>query len=153
MSVEQDAEPSNRIKLSPTYTDNLGIPRPLVTYNLSDYTKRGILAGLEAGTNLISAVGGTDFTEQYPNFANTFEYLGLDYNFNGAGHLCGTHLMGNDPSDSVVDSFQKAHDHDNLWVVGCGSMPSVGTANPTITMLAVTYRTIEQLKNSFPIPE
>lgn len=153
MSVEQDAEPTNRVELSPTFTDNLGIPRPLVTYDLSDYTKRGILAGLEAGTNLIASVGGTEFTEQYSYFSTTFEFLGSFYNYSGAGHLCGTHLMGDDPADSVVDSYQKAHDHGNLWIVGCGSMPSVGTANPTITMLAMTYRTIDQLRSSFPLPK
>lgn len=53
--------------------------------------------------------------------------------------------MGERPEDSVVDSYQKTHDHPNLYAVGCGSMPSIGTSNPTLTMAALALRSAEQI--------
>ena len=32
---------------------------------------------------------------------------------------------------------QRSWDHDNLYLVGCGNMPTVGTSNPTLTMTAL----------------
>ena len=58
--------------------------------------------------------------------------------------------MGTNASNSVVDSHQRSWDHENLWLVGGGSMPTIGTANITLTMQALTFRAaramIEALK-------
>ena len=56
--------------------------------------------------------------------------------YGGAGHVMGTYRMGTDPKTSVVDSFQRSHDHPNLYLVGSGTFPTVGTANPTLTFSA-----------------
>jgi choline dehydrogenase-like flavoprotein len=53
--------------------------------------------------------------------------------------------MGTERSRSVVDADQKVWDHDNLWLVGCGNMPSEGTSNPTLTMAALTFRAAEKI--------
>jgi choline dehydrogenase-like flavoprotein len=45
----------------------------------------------------------------------------------------------------VVDSFQRSHDHDNLYLVGSGSFPTVATANPTLTLAALSLRTADQI--------
>jgi choline dehydrogenase-like flavoprotein len=41
--VEQTPEPGNRITLSSGYTDGLGLPRPVIHYDLSEYTKAGFV--------------------------------------------------------------------------------------------------------------
>ena len=46
--------------------------------------------------------------------------------------------MGNSPCNSVVDPEQRTWDHKNLFLVGCGNMPTVGTSNPTLTMTALS---------------
>ena len=53
----------------------------------------------------------------------------------------GTYRMGHTEKDSVVDSFQKSHDHDNLYLVGSGTFPTGATANPTLTIAALALRT------------
>jgi choline dehydrogenase-like flavoprotein len=63
----------------------------------------------------------------------------------GAGHLAGTHIMGTHAHNSVVDKYQKCWDYDNLYMVGCGSMPTVSTSNPTLTMAAITFMAAEQI--------
>ena len=142
--IEQPADPANRVQLSTTETDNLGIPRPLITYNLSTYVKKGFERAREAAKEFFSRLGGVQHTVA-KNGAAKFTYNGTAYDYNGAGHLCGTHVMGEDSTSSVVDSYQKSWDHKNLYLVGCGSMPSIGTQNPTLTMLALVCRTAEKI--------
>ncbi len=66
-------------------------------------------------------------------------------NYMGAGHIMGTYRMGTDRDQSVVDSFQRSHDHDNLYLVGSGTFPTGGTANPTLTIAALALRTAERI--------
>ena len=143
--VEQDAQSSNRVELSTTLTDNLGIPRPLVTYNLSNYTKAGFQQARAATTELMNRLGAVEYTSRKPASGTNFDYNGQNYNFQGAGHLCGTHVMGVDSFTSVVNSYQRSWDHQNLYLVGCGSMPSIGTENPTLTMVALAWRTAQDM--------
>ncbi len=141
--VEQDADPNNRIQLSNLEKDNLGIPRPLVTYKLSDYVKQGFASAREAATSIMRLTEAQEYTQTDLHSARKFTYGGHDYNYFGAGHVCGTHLMGEAKDNSVVDKYQRSWDHANLFIVGCGSMPSISSQNPTLTMLAVTARTVE----------
>ena len=57
----------------------------------------------------------------------------------------GTHRMGVSPTDSVVNRFQRSWDHDNLYVVGCGSMPTVGSSNPTLTAVALAFMAADDM--------
>jgi choline dehydrogenase-like flavoprotein len=141
--VEQDAQTSNRVQLS-DYTDNLGIPRPLITYNLSDYTRAGFASARQATTEFMSRLGARNYTVNTGSSAS-FTYGGQTYEYQGAGHLCGTHIMGASSGTSVVNSYQQSWDHPNLYLVGCGSMPSIGTENPTLTMMALVWRTATQM--------
>jgi len=137
--VEQDAQPSNRVQLS-DYTDNLGIPRPLITYGLSEYTMAGFASARQATAEFMQRLGARNYTVNVGSAAS-FTYGGQTYEYQGAGHLCGTHVMGDNPGTSVVNSYQQSWDHPNLYLIGCGSMPSIGTENPTLTMMALVWRT------------
>jgi glucose dehydrogenase len=59
--------------------------------------------------------------------------------------VCGTHVMGSIPRASVVNYRQQSWDHSNLYIVGCGSMPSISSQNPTLTMLAITSLTVDHI--------
>ena len=89
----------------------------------------------------------TDNLDHYlaKNEAGHVEYEGEIYNFWGAGHIVGTHRMGTDPKESVCDENGKTWDHDNLYLVGCGNMPTLGTSNPTLTMTALAFKTAEAI--------
>lgn len=143
--VEQPAIGDNRVTLSDSYEDNLGIPRPELHYILDNYTRQGFKSAAEAAGNIMAALGATKYTKPNENAGTTFYLDGMYYNYQGAGHLCGTHIMGDDPANSVVDKWQRSHDHPNLYIVGCGSMPSIGTENPTLTMIALACRTARDI--------
>jgi len=150
--VEQTPDPHNRVTLA-DQTDGLGLQRPQIAYNISPYTKRGIVAAKQLQDLLFRRMGATekkfDYTAVADDDPTRFEaQIGgktVGLNYMGAGHLMGTYRMGSDPDQSVVDSFQRSHDHDNLYLVGSGTFPTGATANPTLTIAALALRTAERI--------
>ncbi|HCK61160.1 MAG TPA: hypothetical protein DHW11_08045 [Gemmatimonadetes bacterium] len=60
-------------------------------------------------------------------------------------HPGGGCRMGEDPSTSVVDSYGRTHDHENLFVIGAPTMVSGGCANGTPTFCALSLRSAEMI--------
>lgn len=142
--VEQMPLSTNRVVPSPSAVDNLGIPRPQITYDLDEYTMAGFAAARQAASAVFARVGADDFTTVTPS-PTTFTYEGTLYQLNGAGHVMGTYRMGSSASDSVVDSTLKTHDHPNLYLLGSGVFPTVGTSNPTLTIAALTLMAVPSM--------
>lgn len=140
--IEQPADPANRVTIDPALRDRLGNPRPVITYGLSDYVKRGFLAAKHVSDQLFAMVGVEDHSDYRPGPGMpgffTFEDQPLAYR--GAGHGAGTHIMGDSPATSVVNQWQQCWDEPTLYAIGCGSMPSMGTSNPSLTMAALALR-------------
>jgi glucose dehydrogenase len=65
--------------------------------------------------------------------------------YDGAGHIMGTCRMGNDRKLSVVNAQCRAHDHQNLFIVGASVFPTVGSPNPTLSLAALALRTAEHI--------
>ncbi|MCX4461409.1 GMC family oxidoreductase [Streptomyces sp. NBC_01728] len=145
--MEQEADPANRVTVDPRRRDALGTPRPVIHYDLSDYVKRGIAAAKAVSDQLFELLGAEDHTrfEQGPDWPGYFEFEGRPYAYRAAGHGAGTHIMGDSPLTSVVDEWQRCWDHPNLYAVGCGSMPTVATSNPSLTMAALALRSSEEM--------
>lgn len=55
-------------------------------------------------------------------------------------HPAGGCRMGDDPATSVVDGHGRAHDHENLFVVGAPTCVSGSCANATLTFCALGLR-------------
>jgi choline dehydrogenase-like flavoprotein len=55
-------------------------------------------------------------------------------------HPSGTCRFGTDPSSSVLDANNKAHDLDNLYVVDASFMPTSGGVSPSLTIAANAMR-------------
>lgn len=60
-------------------------------------------------------------------------------------HASGTIRMSQDPTQGVVDANLACHDHPNLHVVGASVFPSIGFANPTLTVMALGARLADHL--------
>jgi choline dehydrogenase-like flavoprotein len=151
--VEQDPDPNNRVTLSSNFKDGLGLPRPEISYNISDYTRQGIVASYRMRKLIFDKMGATDFTHRVPDpaskspgrFEEIIDGRSVTLTYGGAGHIMGTYRMGDDPKTSVVDSFQRSYDHNNLYLVGSGTFPTSGTANPTLTLSALAMRTADSI--------
>jgi choline dehydrogenase-like flavoprotein len=151
--VEQDPDPKNRVTLSSEFKDALGLPRPEISYNISDYTRQAFVAAYRMRKLIFDKMGATDFTHRAPDpssdspgrFEEIIDGQPVTLTYGGAGHIMGTYRMGENPKTSVVDSFQRSHDHSNLFLVGSGTFPTGGTANPTLTLSALALRTADKI--------
>ncbi len=159
--IEQLPDPDNRVQISPTLTDNLGLPRPMVTYRLaSDYERKAFVSAKKLTTELFDKLGVTEYTQKpsAPIFdgdpdevtSSQFQYTdeqGETHNFTfyGAGHIVGTYRMGDDRSTSVLNPRQQSWDHDNLFMVGSGVFPTIATGNPTLTIAALAFQAADNL--------
>ncbi|GAA2828929.1 GMC family oxidoreductase [Kitasatospora sp. CM 4170] len=145
--LEQPADPANRVVLDHDRPDPLGLPSPAVHYDLSAYVRRGMASARAVSDQLFDLLGAEDHTryEAGPRWPGRLEHDGRAYAYRGAGHAGGTHLMGDAPGTSVVDQWQRCWDHPNLYAVGCGSMPSLGTSNPSLTMAALALRSADRI--------
>ena len=65
-------------------------------------------------------------------------------------HPAGGCRMGNDPADSVTDSWGRSHDHPNLFVVGAPTCVSGSCANATLTFCALSLRSAAEIGKEFP---
>jgi choline dehydrogenase-like flavoprotein len=146
--VEQTPDRDNRVTLSES-RDGLGLPRPEISYNISAYTRQGIVAAHRMRNLLFKKMGIEDKTEIPKNdparFEEQIDGKLVTLTFMGAGHIMGTCRMGDDPKSSVVDKFQRSHDHRNLYLVGSSTFPTGGTANPTLTIAALSFRTADHI--------
>jgi choline dehydrogenase-like flavoprotein len=61
------------------------------------------------------------------------------------GHVCGTAMSGSDAATSVVDSWNRAHEVDNLYVVDASFFPTSGGVNPALTIAANALRVADHL--------
>ena len=60
-------------------------------------------------------------------------------------HQCGTLVFGHDPRVSVLDTFCRTHDVENLFVVDASFFPSSAAVNPGLTIIAQTLRVADHL--------
>jgi len=63
-------------------------------------------------------------------------------------HPGGGCRMGTDPGTSVCDGYGRTHDHDNLFVVGAPTTPTGGCTNGTLTFVALTLRSADEIARS-----
>lgn len=136
---------SNRVTVDPSYTDQLGNMRPVISYTVPDYTMRGAAYGRQFARQIFQRLGAADHTRYDPDDPAYLTYEGQGYIIRGGNHLAGTHIMGTSPADSVVNADQRSWDQENLYLVGGGSMPGVGTSNVTLTLAALCYRSATKM--------
>lgn len=148
--IEVPPTESNRVAVDPAYTDAVGNMRPVISYTLPDYTMRGACYARQLARRLFQRLGAADYTSYDPTDSQYVAYEGQGYVLHGGNHLAGTHIMGASPAVSVVDDRQRSWDHENLYLIGGGSMPTIGTSNPTLTLAALCFRSarhiIQQLR-------
>jgi choline dehydrogenase-like flavoprotein len=136
---------SNRVTVDPNYKDALGNMRPVISYTVPEYTMRGAAYARQFARLIFQRLGAADYTTYDPADYGYVTHEGEGYIIRGGNHLAGTHVMGTSKSNSVVNPDQRSWDHENLYLVGGGSMPSIGTANVTLTIAALCYRSAKAM--------
>jgi choline dehydrogenase-like flavoprotein len=73
-------------------------------------------------------------------------YLGKNIPIGGTAHQAGTARFGTDPATSVLDVDCKTHEIDNLYLADASFFPSIGSVNPTLTIIANALRVADRIK-------
>ncbi|WP_417603245.1 GMC family oxidoreductase [Primorskyibacter flagellatus] len=132
--VEQSPDAENRVTLDPEKRDANGMPLPRINYDYSDYTRAGLDAAQKAHDEVFAAMGATNINHS-PDAQ-------------GSGHIIGTVRMGTDAKTAVVDADLRSFDHRNLFVLGSGTFPTSATANPSLTIAALSLRAVDVIAAS-----
>lgn len=119
----------NQLFLDANKKDRFGMPQVAFDYQWHD-NERKMRKDLSAEAVDMLKAAGAVFT-----FAgDTIEDPG------GAIHEMGTARMGRDPSESVLNGYNQAHEVDNLFVTDGSAMTSSSCVNPSLTYMALTAR-------------
>ena len=65
-----------------------------------------------------------------------------------AVHEMGTVRMGRDPKTSVLNGYNQMHDVKNVFITDGSCMTSSGSANPSLTYMALTARACDHVVNA-----
>ncbi len=143
--IEQKPNSNSRVTLSHA-KDKLGIPEYNLDWRLSTLDKKTILEankviGNELGRNGLGRLHLQDWLIDK-------EDLWSD-NLTGGWHHMGTTRMHNNPKKGVVNENLKVHGNTNLYIAGSSVFPTSGTANPTLTIVALSIRLADYLMSLF----
>lgn len=139
---EQAPNPNSRVTLTDE-TDALGMPRVSLDWRLTNLDKRSIrgfyeAVGEEMGRSGLGRVQLLEWLQEdessWPDFLS------------GGWHHMGTTRMHEEPTQGVVDADCKVHGLGNLYLAGSGTFPTSGSANPTLTLIALSLRLSDHLK-------
>jgi choline dehydrogenase-like flavoprotein len=120
--------PDNRVTVVPSVTDANGIPVARMDYSQCENDRKNIAYAKQTLHNIFEAGGAQDVlaTDRY-------------------AHLVGGCRMGSDPDQSVVDADHGAWEVPNLYIADGSVMPTQGSANPALTIMALASRLAERL--------
>jgi choline dehydrogenase-like flavoprotein len=141
--VEQAPNPESRVTLA-SERDALGMRRPRLVWRLAGLEKQTLrraneIIGRELGG---AGLGRVKRVVDDPETG----WPSISPGLLGAWHHMGTTRMHADPKRGVVDADCRVHGIGNLFVAGSSVFPACGTANPTLTIVALALRLADHVK-------
>ena len=138
--AEQSPNPTSVVTLG-TEKDQLGMPKLRVDWRFNETDVRS----LETAHRLIGDQlrrSGAGLLECYePDMGNA-----IRAQIDASAHHLGTTRMARAMSEGVVDENCRVHGVENLYVASSSVFPTVGHANPTLTLIALALRLADHLR-------
>ena len=131
-------EEHNCVTLDPDIADSDGIPAPKITYRLGENTSKMLRHGEERAKEILLAAGAKKVLSK----------AGGKVWWRAGWHQMGTCRMGNDPKNSVVNSWGRSHDIKNLFIVDGSIFVTAGAVNPTSTIQALALYIGDRIKTN-----
>ena len=136
---EQAPNPDSRVSLS-SQRDAFGLPQIKLDWRLTEQDRRSLVTHMHSLALEFGALG----------MGRMVVYVEDDGLWpaavDGGSHHMGTTRMHDDPKQGVVDRNSKVHGMENLYVAGSSVFPTGGSANPTLTIVALTLRLADHLR-------
>lgn len=136
--VQEIPHPDGRVTVNPNVTDKYGIPVAHFSGTTHPETVRTANFMRDRALEWMTASGAT-------------KVWGDDQKLrlSGGQHQAGTTRMGDDPQQSVVDSWCKVHGHDNLFIADGSVHVTNAGFNPVLTIMALAWRTAENIAKTW----
>ena len=140
--MEQSPSPESRVSLDQGGTrDELGLIQSTLTWQLSSLEKRTLRRAHEM---IAESLASKDYGRV--RVTPTHNLDSFPRQTKGGYHHMGTTRMGATEQEGVVDRDSKVFGVDNLFIAGSSVFTTSGSANPTLTIVALALRLAEHLK-------
>ena len=130
---------TNRVDLDPTVKDAWGYPVARITNRPHPNDTAMSRWQIDKNVEILEAAGARKTMPVY---------LGDEFTGN-ACHQHGTVRMGTDPRTSVLNEWAQAHAVDNLFVLDGSGFPTALGVNPTLTIMAHSWRAADYIANVY----
>jgi choline dehydrogenase-like flavoprotein len=128
-------------EIDPNVVDKWGIPVLRFHFKWSDNEIKMAKDMQETFRSIVEAAGGTFFSDAKPGGD-------LPYGISEGGriiHEVGTARMGGNPATSVLNGHSQAHDVRNLFLCDGASFVTNPDKNPTLSIMALSWRSSDYL--------
>jgi len=124
--------------LDPRYKDHFGDPLLRMTIDWRQNELEMVKFAAAKAAEMARAMGAKAVVGP-PSFAR---YDARRYQ---STHVQGGTIMGKSPETSVINVWGQSWELPNLFIMGASTFPQNGSANPTTSVIAFTYRTADAL--------
>jgi choline dehydrogenase-like flavoprotein len=125
----------NRVTVVNTPRDQYGVPIARIEFKIGENERKMVEEMYDTAEAMLRAAKG----EVLPYKRGELDVAGA------AIHEHGTVRMGDDPKRSALNGFCQSHEVKNLFVVDGAAFPTATEKNPTLTILAVAWRSSDYL--------
>src|SRR5579871_490131 len=125
----------NQVTVEGTPNDAYGVPLPKLNYDIRDNERRMTQEMYDTAEAIL-----------HESKAEIVHLKRGELDGNGSAiHEHGTCRMGADPKRSALNGFCQMHEVKNLFVVDGSAFPTASEKNPTLTILALSWRASDYL--------
>lgn len=152
----------NRVTLHPTRKDSWGVPIPHIRCKMSDEDEATLRREIDTLVETVEGAGGEleyvgsplGLVEKgrgaYPDADPVSRFVfrrlfGRTMVMGAAIHEAGGARMGENPGQSVLNSFNQSWDVPNIYVTDASAFAGSGVAGTTLTIMAMTMRACRHL--------
>jgi gluconate 2-dehydrogenase alpha chain len=133
---------NNYLDLDPTYRDVYGQPLLRMTFDFKDNEHRLSDYLTDRATEIAKAMNPREVGIKKRQGSYSIVPYQTTHNTGGA-------IMGSDPHTSAVNRYLQSWDVSNLFVMGSSVFPQNPGYNPTDTIGALTYWSVDAIKNKY----
>jgi len=133
---------ANYMDLDPVYKDRWGDPLIRMTLDWCENERRMATYITPRAVDVARAMGAVEATP----FPGLKHYDATRYQ---GTHVQGGTILGANKTDSVVNRYLQHWRVANLFVLGASAFPQNPSGNPTLTAVALTYRTADAVVEKF----
>lgn len=146
VASEQALNPASRVTLSDYRTDDFGLPRLELGWQLSPLDAHTQKTATVAFGRLLAQLnaGRLQLAEWLLEDEVAFPSFDAGAEVGGHHHMCTTR-MSDDPRRGVVDRDCRVHGTDNLYVGGSSVFATTGHINPTYSIVQLALRLADHL--------